>query len=206
MGNLTNNIRFWMLVATSSLATSLYVIQSLRYEGLQKSIELAQGYGLLAVTCLYFALLASPITRFFKFLPYRGQYLKARRAIGWSAFLFASLHFKFAFFDELGGLTGVLSSGVQTWMPVSFGAISLFILTLMASTSFDYMVDKLGFDGWKKLHRLVYLVAVLIFFHALLIGTHTSDWSRPYPWIFIGAFLFLFGLEIARLLIWLKNR
>lgn len=205
MGNLTNNIRFWVLVVTSSVATLLYIIQNLRYEGLQKSIELAQGYGLLAVTFLYFALLASPVTRFFKLLPFRGQYLKARRAIGWSSFLFAVLHFRFAFFDELGGLKGVLSSGANVQVPVLFGATSLFILTLMASTSFDYMVDRLGFSNWKKLHRFVYLVAVLIFFHALLIGTHLADWSKPYPWIFIGAFLFLFVLETVRLVMWFKK-
>ena len=130
---------------------------------------LASKYAALAFWYLYAALLASPLTQLFPNLPYRMIYVKARRAIGASAFLFGLLHGVINFF-LIGGLAGFLkiTSDSQYLIAFSPSFVALIILTLMALTSFDSMVVKLGV--WlKRLHRLVYIAAVLIVIHASIL-------------------------------------
>lgn len=150
--------------------------------------------------------MASPLTRFFTFLPYRGMYLKARRALGVSTFYFALLHASFAFFGELGGLSNILLLNTQYLIAVSFGLIALLIFTLMAGTANEQMVEKLTFSKWKMLHRLVYPAAILVLIHATLIGSHFSNISEVVPIIIYLAVLFLLILEAIRFVKYLKNR
>ena len=204
---LLTNIRFYILLFSAILAGSiyLYIKQTIDSETAQ-TIKLTQTYALIAVTYLYFALLASPLTRFFTFLPFRGLYLKARRAIGVSAFMFADLHMWNAFFGELGGFSGLQFLNFRYLTAISLGAVSLTILSLMAMTSFDFIVSKLSFQRWKFLHRFVYLVAILTTIHALMLGSHFTDFSGAIPQIFSVALAFLLILEAVRFDIYMTRK
>lgn len=192
------NIRFYILVFSSILAGIIYFTAD-------NVITLTQTYALVAVTYLYLALLASPVTKFFPFLPYRGLYLKARRALGVSAFLFALLHGYHAFFYEIGGLAGLGQLTGKTLLGVILGATSLFILFLLAATAFDSMVTKLTYPKWKMLHRLVYVVAVFTVIHATFLGSHFADISGTIPVIFYLAATILLILEGIRFYQYLKR-
>src|SRR5687768_10635906 len=76
-------------------------------ESTTQIIKLTQFYALLALVNLYITLMTTPITRTFTFLPYRAQYMKARRAFGVSVFFFGLLHASLAFFGQLGGFPGL---------------------------------------------------------------------------------------------------
>ncbi len=201
------NIRFYILLFSALLAGSIYfyVKQTIPTEAAQ-TIKLTQTYALIAVTYLYFALLTSPLTRFFTFLPFRGTYLHARRAIGVSAFIFADLHFWNAFFGELGGFAGLQFLNLKYLTAISLGATSLTILTLMAMTSTEWAVNKLSYKRWKFLHRFIYLVAILTTIHALMLGSHFTDFSGWIPQIFSVALAFLLILESLRFDIYLSKK
>ena len=169
-------------------------------------VGLTQIYALVAITYLYIALLATPLTRLFVFLPFRGQYIKARRAIGVSAFFFSLLHAGFAFFGKLGGFAGLGFLDSKYLLAVGFSFLALVILSLLSLTSFDYMVSKLTFPRWKFLHRFVYLAGILIVMHALLLGSHFTDLSGIIPRVFFAAFIVLFGLEAIRIYNYFKKR
>lgn len=202
-----SNIRFYILCTSATIAGSVYFYAKTNIQGESAQIIfLTQTYALIAVTYLYFALLASPLTRFFSFLPFRGQYIRARRAIGVSAFIFADLHFWFAFFGELGGFEGLQFLNLRYLTAISLGAISLTILSLMALTSTEWAVSKLTFPRWKFLHRFVYLVALLITIHALMLGSHFADLSGLVPQLFSVALVFLLVLEALRFDNYLANR
>ena len=107
---LFSNVRFYILLFSTFVfvVINLFIKTSTQDPYLQ-SLLLTQSYALTSITFLYLALLAGPLTYTFRFLPFRGTYLKARRAIGVSAYLFALLHARLGFFEQLGGF-GALPS------------------------------------------------------------------------------------------------
>lgn len=192
------NIRFYVLSLAIFFALSIFVGVLLKIpEGSLRIIKLTQLYALSALTLLYVTLLIGPIVYIFHWLPFRGDIYRARRAIGVSTFFFAVLHASFAFFGELGGFAGLFYLSNKYLLAISLSFTALCILTVMAATSFDFMVIKLG-KKWKLLHRFIYLVAVLILTHALMLGTHFQDISGWIPQVFLGAFLVLLLLEANR--------
>jgi len=196
---LIHHIRKIVLLLNFFLALSiyLYVTTTIASEGLE-TIRLTQFFAFAAVTNLYLALLASPLFSAFPNLKIKPVYIRARRAIGVSAFFFALLHAYFAFFELLGGFPGLAYLNSRYLTPIIFSTTALFILSLMASTSFDFMVKKLG-TRWKLLHRLVYVAAFLIVLHALMLGSHFIDLSTLIPKIFFIALSLLLILEALRL-------
>src|SRR5689334_7306781 len=154
---LTTNIRFYVLVFSAiwAAAAYIYIKQTIPSEQTQ-TIRLTETYALTSLTYLYLALLATPLTRFFTFLPFRSQYVRARRAIGVSAFFFGLLHATNAFFFLLGGFEGLGFLSDKYLLAISLSFTALVILSLMAMTSFEFMVNKLTYPKWKMLHRLVY--------------------------------------------------
>ncbi|MDO8429359.1 MAG: ferric reductase-like transmembrane domain-containing protein [Candidatus Daviesbacteria bacterium] len=192
MLELFSNIRFYILIFSLILSLSLYLLVTNGF----LSATLTQTYALAAVTYLYIALLIGPLARVFKNLPLKAHFLKARRAVGVSAFYFASLHYFFAFTQTIGGLNSFLALDNQSRLAVGLGQISFLILLLLAVTSFDYMVERLTFNRWKTLHRLIYLVAFLIVIHALLLGTHFQNIGGLIPKIFLGALIILIFIQI----------
>lgn len=171
-----------------------------------QNLALTQTYALTAATYLYFAILAGPLSFTFKWIPFRWHYIKARRAIGVSTFYFALLHAYRGFYGEIGGFSGVVNQPVFYIIAITLSSIALFILFLMAATSFDYMVSKLTFPLWKKLHRFVYIASIFVLIHALLIGSHFRDLKGPIPIIAFIAILFLLLLEFLRITAFLKKQ
>lgn len=196
---LSGNIRFYVLLTSSMVAGGIYfwAVTSFQGEGFQ-IINLTQTYALTSVIYLYFALLASPLVRFFPGLPFRAKYIQARRAIGVSAFFFGAVHAYFAFFGELGGFEGLQFLNSTYLIAITLSTAALTILTLMALTSFDFMIDKLGYKRWKFLHRFVYLAGLFIIIHALMLGSTFTDLSTAIPVIFGIALVFLLLLESVR--------
>jgi DMSO/TMAO reductase YedYZ heme-binding membrane subunit len=205
--SLLGNIRFYILIFSTILAASIFIWAKTTIQ-----IDTAQAttverlYALLSIIYLYIALLATPLTKLFPSFPYRGQYIKARRAIGFSAFSFAFLHSCFAFFGELGGFPGLGYLNGKYLFAIAISAVALLILTLMASTSFDWVVEKLTFRKWKLLHRFVYLVGLLTLVHLLLLGSDFTEFSGYIPQLFFAALVVLLSLEMYRFDKYLKTK
>lgn len=202
MAPLFKNSRFYILLFALLLAVGIYVyaFNTVTTNALliDKVLRL---YALTSISFLYVALLIGPAVHIFPFLPYKGKIVWARRGVGVSAFFFGVLHASFAFFGQLGGFAALPFLPGKYLLAISLSATALLILTLMAATSFDYMVRKLTFRRWKFLHRFVYLAAFLIIIHALLIGSDFQDRSSP---IFIVSFALLIFLLIVKALAWDK--
>jgi len=200
MRGLFRNIRFYVLVSSVLLliAESLWVKATYLGDNLQ-TIRMTQVYALSALAYLYLALLIGPLIYTFKWIPFRGQIHRARRSIGVSAFFFGLLHAYMAFFKQLGGFEGLGFLSGKYLLAISLSFTGLVILTLMAATSFDFMVRKLTFPRWKFLHRFVYIAALFILLHALMLGTHFADLSGAIPSLFFFALAFLLFLESLRI-------
>ncbi len=199
-------VRYMIFTTTVLLAVVVNQITISQFTDLNTAyIELGQTYALIAVALIYFALLVTPIYFVFPTLPFKPVLIKARRALGVSAFLFASLHVYLEFFKNFGGFSNLkYLTGIYVYAFL-FGAIALFILTIMTATSFNYAVKKLG-RYWKTIHRFIYLAGFLIVFHVFIIGSDFSSISDPESWVYIFALLSLFALEFLRLDFWVVKK
>ncbi|MEZ0396085.1 MAG: protein-methionine-sulfoxide reductase heme-binding subunit MsrQ [Anaerolineales bacterium] len=144
--------------------------------------EVEQRLGRAALYFLVASLAVTPLTTLtgWRALPPR------RRALGLYAFLYASLHFAvFAGLDYGFDLPEILRlTGEKPF--ILLGVSAGLLLTPLAVTSFDVFMRKLG-KRWKRLHRLVYVIAPLVIVH--------------YGWAKKGDFFALRG-EVLQPLLW----
>jgi sulfoxide reductase heme-binding subunit YedZ len=122
--------------------------------------EIEQRTGRAAITLLLLSLACTPFNTFFGWR----EVLKHRRTLGLYAFFYATVHM-LIFVDLDNGLAWSLLG--QTIFEKPFllvGATAFLLLLPLAITSFDVWKVRLG-KSWKRLHRLVYLIAPLAVLH-----------------------------------------
>ncbi len=197
--SLIKNIRFWVLAVGIACSAVIFLgVISVVPKGLTQIVRLQQLYAFASMMLLYFTLLAGPFCYTFRTFAYRGQYLKARRALGVMSFYFAVLHVLLAFFGQLGGFAGLGFLSNTYLLAVVLGFTALFIMFFLAVTSFDFIVVKMTFQKWKLLHRLVYLAGIATLVHTVMLGTHFSNLSGNISEITFIALAFLLLLEAPR--------
>lgn len=154
--------------------------------------EAIRRSGRIAITLLVATLAVRPLSRWLRW----NALLARRRTLGLYTFAYALLHaFLFLVVDYRFVLAFILPEFVEKpylW----FGVSAFAILLPLAITSFRIWMRKLG-KNWKRLHRLIYLAAVLAVLH--------------YGWAVKGDFLtlrgevlrpWLYALGVAFLLVW----
>ncbi|HCR30427.1 MAG TPA: hypothetical protein DIV79_10460 [Opitutae bacterium] len=104
----------------------------------------------------------TPLRRIFRKSTIVNSLAYHRRPMGVSVFVYAFLHFLIYYF-----YTGSWSEFVKDWekLFILSGILAFLFLLLMAITSNNRMVRRLGSRNWKRLHRFAYLVLFLIIYH-----------------------------------------
>lgn len=159
---------------------------------------LEQRTGRHAITLLVLSLLCTPINTIFKW----SEPLKRRRTLGLYAFMYAVIHV-IIFVDLDYGLA--LSLIVKTVLQKPYivvGLITFLLLIPLALTSFDIWKKRLG-KNWKRLHRLVYLIAPLAALHFAWskkgnIFSLSGDIVRPLIYGLIIAIILVFRIPAIR--------
>jgi sulfoxide reductase heme-binding subunit YedZ len=139
--------------------------------------------GRTALIILFITLSVTPIRR----LTGWNGLIKVRRLIGLFAFFYALVHFTIFLTFDLQFSFGELARNVaeRPWITVGFGA--LLILAVLAITSPQAMVRKLG-KRWQTLHRAIYLAAGLGVLH--FVWSQKKDISTPVKYaIVLGVLL-----------------
>jgi sulfoxide reductase heme-binding subunit YedZ len=119
-----------------------------------------QRTGKYALVLLVLSLACTPLNTLFGFR----QAITVRRSLGLYAFLFAAAHFTVFIWLDYGFNWEFLRAEIIDKLFIIVGAVALIILTLLAATSFQWWMKRLG-KRWKNLHKLVYLAAPLVVLH-----------------------------------------
>jgi len=93
--------------------------------------------------------------------------IRFRRAIGLTAFLYISAHLAVWLVLDLQSFARVWSDIIKRPY-ITIGMLGFVLLIPLAVTSNDWFVRKLG-PVWRRLHRLVYVVAVLGALHFIML-------------------------------------
>ena len=121
---------------------------------------LVDRLGTWSIRFLYLTLLVSSISRLFK-IPVLVQH---RRTCGLFAFTYVVLHFTAYLSAILGFDFNTLLGDFSKRPYIIFGMIALSLLVPLAITSTRGWRKRLKLN-WKRLHRLIYLIAVLALIH-----------------------------------------
>lgn len=140
--------------------------------------------GKTAIIILLITLSVTPIRR----ISHWNGIIKVRRLVGLFAFFYALIHFLIFLTFDLEWNFGQLASEVvkRPWITVGFTALVL--LTVLAVTSPQAMVRKLG-KKWTTVHRLVYFAAGLGVLH--FIWSQKKDIRTPLQYLAVLAVLLL---------------
>ena len=117
--------------------------------------------------------------------------LTLRRLLGLFAFFYVCLHFAVwivldHFFDWRTMADDVVK---RPWITV--GVLALVLLTPLAATSTTGMIKRLGGAAWRRLHRLVYVAAVLGALHYIWLAKKVL----VEPWVYAAILAVLLALR-----------
>jgi sulfoxide reductase heme-binding subunit YedZ len=116
--------------------------------------------GFWALIFLMTSLAITPLRRIGRF----GQLLDVRRMIGVGAFVYAAAHISLYITDQMFDLWKVASEIVLR-LYLTIGFVALLGLAVLAITSTDGMVRRLGGQSWQRLHNVIYGIALLALIH-----------------------------------------
>jgi methionine sulfoxide reductase heme-binding subunit len=143
--------------------------------------------GRTAINLLIFSLACTPIRNIFGLT----SFLKIRKTLGLSAFYYAAIHFLiFAGLSFEFNFKWIIDE-IRSKLFLQLGFSALILLLLMAITSWQIIQIKMG-KSWKSLHRIVYLVAILVLIHYYL----AAKGDKSIPIIYAEITLFLLLLRI----------
>jgi methionine sulfoxide reductase heme-binding subunit len=134
-----------------------YLTNNLTFNPIQAAV---QRTGRIALSMLVITLACTPIYILFKLRPVTAL----RRTFGLYAFFYASVHFLLYTGLDYGFNSNLVLDSFRNNFFIWYGAGTFLILLPMAVTSHRWWMTRLG-KNWARLHRLIYLAAVLAVVH-----------------------------------------
>jgi len=144
--------------------------------------------GLWAVRFLILTLAVSPVRELFGL-----NLIRYRRALGLLCFYYALMHFSaYLVLDQRLMISAVVADVTKRPF-IMLGMAALTLLVPLALTSNAYSIQRLG-RNWTRLHKLVYLIAVL---GALHFSLATKVLSAE-QYLYFSAIALLLGYRVVR--------
>jgi sulfoxide reductase heme-binding subunit YedZ len=144
--------------------------------------------GMLTLVFLLISLAVTPLRR----VTGLNWLIRFRRLLGLFAFFYGSLHLMtYVAFDRFFHLTTIPADVLKRPF-IAIGMTAFFLMLPLAFTSTDKMVKRLGGKRWARLHKIVYVSAVLGVLHYYLLVK--SDVRLPLTFAFVLAVLLGFRI------------
>ena len=118
--------------------------------------------------------------------------MSLRRLLGLFAFFYASLHFSVWILLDHFFNWGQMAADIVKRPYITVGMLALTGLVPLAATSTTGMIKRLGPAHWKRLHRLVYVVAMCAALHFLWL----AKVGRTDQYIYAALVVLLLGVRV----------
>ena len=154
--------------------------------------DLIHRAGFWALMLLLITLAITPLRRISRF----GQLVDIRRMLGVGAFCYAALHISLYVVDQVFDLGKVASEIVhRVYLMIGFTALTG--LAVLAMTSTDGMVRRLGGSRWQSLHQIVFVIGFLALIHYF--QQTKADVSAPTLVAGLFAWLMCYRIVVRRI-------
>jgi sulfoxide reductase heme-binding subunit YedZ len=154
--------------------------------------DLIHRAGFWTLMFLLITLAITPLRRITRY----GPLLDIRRMLGVGTFCYAALHISLYVLDQKFDLLKVGSEiALRVYLLIGFTALTG--LTVLAITSTDGMVRKLGGMRWAQLHQIVYVIAFLALIHYF--QQTKADVSAPTLVAGLFAWLMFYRIAVRRI-------
>lgn len=144
--------------------------------------------GLWAVRLLLLTLAVTPIRRIAAW----PQLIQLRRMLGVGAFAYLAIHF-FLYVVQQNFRLGFVASEIVLRIYLTIGFVALLGFLILALTSTDGMMRRLGGKRWQRLHYLVYPLTILGLWHFFL----QAKINVTEPTLMAGLFIWLMLYRMA---------
>jgi len=183
-----------LIVIINGLIPAAILAYDLKYTRIVGPREyLLHQTGLLAIIFLALSLSVTPLRKLTNW-----NYLSHfRRSLGLFAFFYACAHFVAYFVFNKGGNIGDVVEDVIKRPFILLGMAALLLLIPLAATSTNGMIKLIGGKRWKKLHMLVYPIALIAGYHYFMFPKY--DKTKPEVMLGIFAVLLLYRIVEAAL-------
>jgi sulfoxide reductase heme-binding subunit YedZ len=122
--------------------------------------ELIHRAGFWALVFLGVALAVTPFRRILRY----GQLIDVRRMMGVAAFAYIAVHLALFFADQSYSIVKFFTE-IFSRVYLIVGIVAWTGLAVLAATSTDAMVRRLGGVKWRRLHQIVYAIVLLALIH-----------------------------------------
>ncbi|CAN7692878.1 protein-methionine-sulfoxide reductase heme-binding subunit MsrQ [Aquipseudomonas alcaligenes] len=168
--------RLWRVAVflAALVPPSLWVYQAWIFDlGPDPGKTLVDRLGLGALWLMLITLGMTPLQK----LTGWGGWIAVRRQLGLWCFTYVVLHISAYAVFLLGLDLGQLVKDLSKRPYIIVGALTFFMLLVLAATSNRFSIRKLG-RRWKQLHRLVYLILGLALLHMLwVVRADMAEWA-----------------------------
>src|SRR5476651_1385401 len=156
--------------------------------------DLIHRAGFWALVFLGVTLAVTPLRRIARY----GNLIEVRRLLGVGAFCYIAAHLTLFFADQMFDLGKVVHE-ISHRVYLIIGATAWTGLAVLAATSTDGMVRRLGGIRWRRLHQIIYGIALLALIHYF----QQTKADVTVPTFAAGLFVWLM---VYRLLVWWQDR
>ena len=178
--NRSKPVLFILILFPSLLWAYQFVTGNLGVNPIEKLMD---ELGLMALRLIIITLMISSLSNI---KPLK-SIVVLRRMIGLFAFYYVCLHFStYIILDHFLDMQFIIQDIIKRPF-ITFGFISFLFLIPLASTSTNNMIKRLGFKLWKKIHYLIYPVAILASMHFYVLVR--ADKTEPV--IYMGIIILL---------------
>jgi len=121
--------------------------------------------------------------------------VRMRRMIGLWAFAYVALHLSnYIVIDQFFDFSEIWKDIVKRKF-ITVGMIAFVILSMLAATSWNGAIKRMGAKAWKRLHKLVYMAGALGCLHYIwMVKADTFD-----PLVHLGILALLLGVRAVHL-------
>ena len=178
--NRSKPVLFILILFPSLLWAYQFVTGNLGVNPIEKLMD---ELGLMALRLIIITLMITSISN----IKTLKSIVVLRRMIGLFAFYYVCLHFStYIVLDHFLDMQFIIQDIIKRPF-ITFGFISFLFLIPLASTSTNNMIKRLGFKLWKKIHYLIYPVAILASMHFYVLVR--ADKTEPV--IYMGIIILL---------------